>query len=360
MSTPNDPYLTVPNYGQQNQNFGKEKMYSGYTAPSAVSDLAAAAAASNLQIGARTPDKGKYVYDPKTGQYIWVPATAAAAVSTGLAASPAYMNQDRSGPGGGSELGATGNNTSGLNPGGVNTNKGFIPDILSSAFVGRIANALGSKQDPTNVTVEDRTGTSVSAANAAAAGLSALGANSQQAANNMSQNAQNAVATGSNVTDPAQAAQAAQAASNAAIGDAAEAEGVALGPAATGDVGGGGGGGGSRVICTHFYRKGEMDRDMWRADLEFTFKHLSPTTVRGYQYWAIPYVKLMRKSKLAEDIIRPLAFARAKELTYQMGRSPKGSIFGKVVRLVCEPICFAVGLFVGEQNWQALWTPVKD
>jgi hypothetical protein len=99
---------------------------------------------------------------------------------------------------------------------------------------------------------------------------------------------------------------------------------------------------------------------MWRADLEFTFKRLSPTTIRGYQYWAIPYVKLMRKSKLAEDIIRPLAFARARELTYQMGKSPKGSVFGKAVRLVCEPLCFAVGLFVGEQNWQALWTPVKD
>lgn len=350
MSTSNDPYLTVPNYGQLNQNFGKEKLYSGYTAPSAVSDLAAAAAASNLQTGARTPDKGKYVYDSKTGQYIWVPATAVVA-PVGIAASPAYVNQNQD-RGGGRDVDPT-SNTSGLNPGGVNTNKGFIPDILSSAFVGRIANAFGSKQDPTNVTVEDRTGTSVSAANAAAAGLSALGANSQQAADTMSQNAQNAVSTGSNVTDPSQRGQAAQAAQAPTMGDPNQ------GPQPDA-AGGGGGGGGSRVICTHFYRKGEMDRDMWRADLEFTFKHLSPTTVRGYQYWAIPYVKLMRKSKLAEDIIRPLAFARARELTYQMGRSPKGSIFGKVVRLVCEPLCFAVGLFVGEQNWQALWTPVKD
>jgi hypothetical protein len=124
--------------------------------------------------------------------------------------------------------------------------------------------------------------------------------------------------------------------------------------------GGGGGGGGGRVICTHFYRKGEMSRDMWRSDLEFTFKNLSPTTVRGYQYWAIPYVKLMRKSKLAENIMRPLAMHRAQELSYQMGRSPKGSLFGKVVRLIGEPICFTVGLFVGEQNWQSLWTPAKD
>jgi hypothetical protein len=124
--------------------------------------------------------------------------------------------------------------------------------------------------------------------------------------------------------------------------------------------GGGGGGGGGRVICTHFYRKGEMSREMWRSDLEFTFKNLSPTTVRGYQYWAIPYVKLMRKSKLAENIMRPLAMHRAQELAYQMGRSPKGSLFGKVVRLIGEPICFTVGLFVGEQNWQSLWTPAKD
>jgi len=124
--------------------------------------------------------------------------------------------------------------------------------------------------------------------------------------------------------------------------------------------GGGGGGGGSRVICTHFYRKGEMSREMWRADLEFTFRHLSKTTVRGYQYWAIPYVKLMRKSKLAENIMRPLAMHRAQELAYQMGRTPKGSLFGKVVRLIGEPICFTVGLFVGEQNWQSLWKPAKD
>jgi hypothetical protein len=103
-----------------------------------------------------------------------------------------------------------------------------------------------------------------------------------------------------------------------------------------------------------------MSQEVWRSDLEFTFKNLSPTTVRGYQYWGIPYVLLMRKSKLAENIMRPIALHRAKELSYQMGISPKGSFFGKVVRLVLEPICFAIGLFVGEQNWQPLWNHAKD
>jgi hypothetical protein len=123
--------------------------------------------------------------------------------------------------------------------------------------------------------------------------------------------------------------------------DAAEAVGDALNP--------------GRVICTHFYRKGMLDRETWRADLEFTYSHLSPTTVRGYQYWAIPYVRLMRRSKLAEKIMYPLARHRALELAYKMGRAEKGSLFGKIVRHTLEPVCFLIGSLVGEQNWAPLW-----
>jgi hypothetical protein len=58
--------------------------------------------------------------------------------------------------------------------------------------------------------------------------------------------------------------------------------------------------------------------------------------------------------------MRPLAMHRAKEIYYQMGKSPKGSLFGKLIRLAGEPVCFVLGLFVGEQNWQSLWKPAKD
>jgi hypothetical protein len=110
-----------------------------------------------------------------------------------------------------------------------------------------------------------------------------------------------------------------------------------------------------RVICTHFFRKGMLDRATWRADLEFTFRYLSPTTVRGYQFWAIPYVRLMRRSPLAERLMYPVAKYRARELAHRMGRSPRGSLLGKVFRLVFEPACFCIGCFVGEQDWQSLW-----
>lgn len=423
MSTENNPYLTVPDYGQLNQNFGKEKLYSGYTAPSAVSDLAAAAAASNLQTGARTPDKGKYVYDSKTGQYIWVPATAAAAVNTGIAASPAYINQDRGGGGGRGDMGPTGDGYSApSSPLSSPMSGGFAYGLVDAISgipgpLGFLAGHLGQAMNPQAVANAGKasaqaqqdalqgytSGTMFGAGNTGAASTfggagygtptsqGGYGVTGQTGAGTASRGGmgvdpaqaggQGAYSGGTGAvssvgagqaanpmsSDPAQSGAAAAAATDAANAAAAAAnpasEGMGApnaGPQAGDAQGSGGGGGGGRVICTHFYRKGEMDRDMWRADLEFTFKRLSPITVRGYQYWAIPYVKLMRKSKLAEDIIRPLAFARARELTYQMGRSPKGSVFGKVVRLVCEPICFAVGLFVGEQNWQALWTPVKD
>nr|WP_315466153.1 hypothetical protein [uncultured Rhodoferax sp.] len=116
-----------------------------------------------------------------------------------------------------------------------------------------------------------------------------------------------------------------------------------------------GGGGSSRVICTHFFARGEIPKDVWRADLAYTKENLSETTVRGYHSWAIGYVKLMRKSKLAEDIMRPIALHRARELAYQMGVVEKGSWRGKLARLALEPLCFAIGTCVGARDYMALW-----
>ncbi|WP_157964396.1 hypothetical protein [Ephemeroptericola cinctiostellae] len=93
--------------------------------------------------------------------------------------------------------------------------------------------------------------------------------------------------------------------------------------------------------------------------MAFTFKNLSPTTVRGYHVWAIPYVCLMRKSQLAEKLMFPIAKYRAQELAYQMGVVEKGSWRGKLIRLVLEPICWALGVFATEQNWESLWQPAK-
>ena len=129
-----------------------------------------------------------------------------------------------------------------------------------------------------------------------------------------------------------------------------------MGLGLAGAIGAGSSGGSSgRVICTHFYRKGMLDRETWRADIEFTATRLSAKTVRGYQYWAIPYVRLMRRSPLAEKVMYPLATWRADELAYRMGKREKGNWKGKIVRVIGESICYSIGMFVSEQNWQQLW-----
>lgn len=102
-------------------------------------------------------------------------------------------------------------------------------------------------------------------------------------------------------------------------------------------------------------RQGLLDPVLWRADLTFTYKHLSRTTVRGYHLWAIPYVRLMRKSSLAQKVMLPIATWRAEELAFQMGIVPKSNWKGKLVRLSLEPLCFVLGIFAKEQNWQGLW-----
>lgn len=112
---------------------------------------------------------------------------------------------------------------------------------------------------------------------------------------------------------------------------------------------------GSRVICTHFYKKGMMDRALWKADLKYTQEYLSSITVRGYHFWAIPYVELMRKNSLFEKIMFPIAKYRAIELAYQMKVIDKGSLRGKLIRLIVEPSCYIIGLFCEQKNWEYLW-----
>lgn len=112
--------------------------------------------------------------------------------------------------------------------------------------------------------------------------------------------------------------------------------------------------GGSRVICTHLVKTGRMDRTLWRADMEFTEK-LSEATIRGYHFWAIPYVKLMRRSSFAEQLILPFAKARAIEVGYLMGVRAKGSLLGKFVRLIGESACWIIGVCVSSRDWRSLY-----
>lgn len=96
-------------------------------------------------------------------------------------------------------------------------------------------------------------------------------------------------------------------------------------------------------------------RELWRADMEYTLQHLPQSMVNGYHLWAIPYVRLMRKSPLAEKLMYPIAYHRAREIAYQMGYLEKGSIRGKIIRATLELVCAFLGMFTAEKKYQELW-----
>jgi hypothetical protein len=63
----------------------------------------------------------------------------------------------------------------------------------------------------------------------------------------------------------------------------------------------------------------------------------------------------MRKAKVAESIMLPLAICRAEEIAYQMHEREKSNYVGKLVRLIGEPICWVIGQFVSKKSWQSLY-----
>lgn len=96
------------------------------------------------------------------------------------------------------------------------------------------------------------------------------------------------------------------------------------------------------VICTELNSTGELSDTLYQATSPH-FSRMHPDTIRGYQWWAIPYVKLMRKHTLFRDIVRPWAIGRARYL------SGETSFLGWITVAVGEPICFLLGKTVARQ-----------
>lgn len=109
------------------------------------------------------------------------------------------------------------------------------------------------------------------------------------------------------------------------------------------------------VMCTYFHQKGMLSHQLWHISSLHANRKIHPATFRGYQVYGIPYVKLMRRSRLAEKLAFPLLLWRTEEVAYQMGLRKKGNRKGKLVRALTEPVWFITGLMIKEQDWESLW-----
>lgn len=112
----------------------------------------------------------------------------------------------------------------------------------------------------------------------------------------------------------------------------------------------------SRVICTELYRQGKLSKELYRMDVVYTARHLSPTVIKGYHYWAIPTVQKMRKSDKLTKFMLYFTLKRAEEIAHIVNpkKYTKSSITGKIIKNVGEALCYGIGLFVNNSDYKSL------
>lgn len=117
-------------------------------------------------------------------------------------------------------------------------------------------------------------------------------------------------------------------------------------------LGDGGNSIGGSVVCTELLSQGKMSFALYKADIDYARCHLSPITLRGYRFWAVPFVKKMRSSPILSKGAAWFALHRAASL---LEFNWKGSL----IRFIFEPVCFLLGFFVKERDWKGELYGVK-
>ena len=130
--------------------------------------------------------------------------------------------------------------------------------------------------------------------------------------------------------------------------------GTSGGSTATGG-GGGGGGGGGRVICTELNKSGELSTADLVRDIRFTYRHLSKKHLKGYLAWAIPTVRHIKKFKTYRKVWKHLAQHRANDIAWRMNQG-KFDLLGRIYAGIGEPLCWLIGNFVSDKNYNLLNT----
>lgn len=111
--------------------------------------------------------------------------------------------------------------------------------------------------------------------------------------------------------------------------------------------------GGSSVVCTELLRRGDISEGLYRRELRYV-DTLSPTIVRGYRFWAVPLVELMRSNPRVYTLVKLLATRFIAECNARIGYGTE-TILGKIVLPVCFSVCWVIGAIVGETEYQYLW-----
>ena len=117
----------------------------------------------------------------------------------------------------------------------------------------------------------------------------------------------------------------------------------------------GGGGGSQRVICTELNKTGELSTADLVRDIRFTYRHLSKKHLKGYLAWAIPTVRHIQKFKTYRKVWKHIAQHRANDIAWRMNQG-KFDLLGRIYAGIGEPLCWLIGNFVSDKNYNLLNT----
>lgn len=110
-----------------------------------------------------------------------------------------------------------------------------------------------------------------------------------------------------------------------------------------------------RVICTELNKTGELSTADLVRDIRFTYRHLSKKHLKGYLAWAIPTVRHIQRFKTYRKVWKHIAQHRANDIAWRMNQG-KFDLLGRIYAGIGEPLCWLIGNFVSDKNYNLLNT----
>jgi len=93
------------------------------------------------------------------------------------------------------------------------------------------------------------------------------------------------------------------------------------------------------VICTELVEQGRFSEHLYYHPKALEhFENLQEETISGYHFWAIPVVRLMKKSPALCEFFLPIVYARYEYIIH--GRR---TLIGAATVHVGQPICYVIG-----------------
>lgn len=101
---------------------------------------------------------------------------------------------------------------------------------------------------------------------------------------------------------------------------------------------------GDSVICTHMYKVGYLSEELYTVESLYGAS-VHPRIYTGYRMWADKAVSYLQKSPKATKFFAPLVTKFAEQTAYELGFAPTGSLVGKVLKSIGEPVCYILSFF---------------